>query len=45
MCSFNSSWAAYANCIVLLIVLCLWEGAVFFVAKVFALIRGHFGRG
>ena len=36
-----------ANCIVLLIVLCLWEGGGFFmvfVAKALALVRGLFGR-
>ena len=37
-----------ANCIVLLIVTCLWEGGgvyTTFVAKAFAPLRGHFGRG
>ena len=37
-----------ANCIVPVIVPCLWEGAdvcTIFVGKAFALLRGHFGRG
>ena len=40
-------YEASAKCIVLLIVLCLWEGGVLnhiFVAKVFALLRSHFGK-
>ena len=37
-----------ANCLVPFIVLCLWEGDgvdTTFVAKAFAHLRGHFGRG
>ena len=36
-----------ANCIVLLIVLCLWQGVLrqFVVAKAFPFPRGHFARG